>query len=69
MKITAMLILLLSACMQFAQTPAPTAAPQANSAPQADVPPQLKQAQQLNREGKQTEVPCHPHANAGQRSQ
>jgi tetratricopeptide (TPR) repeat protein len=56
MKIAAVLVLLLSACMLVAQVPAPPAAPQANPAPQAETPPELKQAQQLNREGKQAEA-------------
>lgn len=56
MKITSVLVLLLSACVLFAQTPAPGTASQANTAPKAEIPSQLKQAQQLNREGKQAEA-------------
>ena len=56
MKIIAVLVLLLSACTLVAQTPAPAAAPQAAPAAQPDIPPQLKQAQELNRDGKQAEA-------------
>ena len=49
MKTTAA-VLLFSSCLLFAQTP-PAPAP-----PQSAVPPQIKQAQELNNEGKQAEA-------------
>ena len=49
MKTTAA-VLLFSSCLLFAQT-APAPAP-----PQSAVPPQIKQAQELNNEGKQAEA-------------
>ena len=56
MKIAVVLVLLLSACLLIAQTPAPPASTPANAAPQGNVSPQIKQAQQLNSEGKQDEA-------------
>ena len=49
MKIT-VAILLFSSCLLIAQTPPPPAPPQAS------VPPQIKQAQELNADGKQAEA-------------
>jgi tetratricopeptide (TPR) repeat protein len=49
MKITAA-ILLFSSCLLIAQTPPPVAPPQ------SPVPPQIKQAQELNNNGKQSEA-------------
>lgn len=50
MKIAVFTLLLLSTCWLAAQAPAPAAPPQ------GDVPPAIKQAQQLNSEGKQDEA-------------
>ncbi len=56
MKITSIIVFLLASLALFAQTP-PTAVPSpANAAPQANIPPQVRQAQQLNSEGKQDEA-------------
>jgi tetratricopeptide (TPR) repeat protein len=56
MKITFIFVFLLSSLALVAQTPPTAAAPQASAAPQPNIPPQVRQAQQLNSEGKQDEA-------------
>ena len=56
MNTTLGIVFLLSSSLLIAQTPAPAPAPQANAAAQPNIPPQVKQAQQLNSEGKQDEA-------------
>lgn len=56
MKIIFRIVLLLLSSLLIAQTPAPAPPPQANVAAQPNIPPQVKQAQQLNSEGKQDEA-------------